>query len=415
MARTSRGSDPIATRLGLALVVSCVMGLLLAGLAFPVVGALGLTAKSGADDFLALPDDLEAGPPAQRSKILASDGTLLATMYVQNRVNVALSSVPLVTRQAIIAIEDSRFYAHHGVDFKGIVRAAITNAGAGGVKQGASTLTQQYVKNALIDAAPDKAGQQAAKADSIDRKLREARYAIALERKLSKDQILERYLNIAYFGHGVYGIGTAANYYFAKGVNRLNLAQSALLAGMVQNPNTYDPSSKEPSIRAATKARRNVVLRRMEDLGFISDPLRIAAEGLGIFTAIRPVGSGCESPAVQSPYFCDYVRHILEDTPAGAALGLTRNARQRALFGGGLTIRTTLDPKVQLAAQTTVDEQVPRNDPSRAAAAINIVEPGTGNVRAMALDRTYSDKVGAGNTKVNLATGGKFGFQAGST
>jgi membrane peptidoglycan carboxypeptidase len=415
VARTSRGSDPVATRLGLALVVSCVMGLLLAGLAFPVVGALGLTAKSGADDFLALPDDLEAGPPAQRSKILASDGTLLATMYVQNRVNVALSSVPLVTRQAIIAIEDSRFYAHHGVDFKGIVRAAITNAGAGGVKQGASTLTQQYVKNALIDAAPDKAGQQAAKADSIDRKLREARYAIALERKLSKDQILERYLNIAYFGHGVYGIGTAANYYFAKGVNRLNLAQSALLAGMVQNPNTYDPSSKEPSIRAVTKARRDVVLRRMEDLGFISDPLRRAAEGLGIFTAIRPVGSGCEDPAVQVPYFCDYVRHILEDTPAGAALGTTRNERQRALFGGGLTIRTTLDPKMQLAAQTAVSEQVPRNDPSHAAAAINIVEPGTGNVRAMAVDRTYSDAKGAGNTKVNLATGGKFGFQAGST
>src|SRR5438270_12523092 len=126
------------------------MGLLLAALAFPLVGGLGLTAKSGADDFLALPDNLEAGPPAQRSKILASDGSLLATMYSQNRVNVSLSIVPLVTRQAVIAIEDSRFYAHHGVDYKGIIRAAVTNAGAGGVKQGASTLTQQYVKNALI-------------------------------------------------------------------------------------------------------------------------------------------------------------------------------------------------------------------------------------------------------------------------
>jgi membrane peptidoglycan carboxypeptidase len=401
--------------LGLALVVSCVMGLLLAALAFPVVGAVGLTAKSGADDFLALPANLEAGPPAQRSKILAADGSLLATMYLQNRVSVALNIVPLVTRQAIIAIEDSRFYAHHGVDYKGIVRAAVTNAGAGGVKQGASTLTQQYVKNALIDAATTKAGQQAAKADSIDRKLREARYAIALEHKLSKDQILERYLNIAYFGHGVYGIGTAANYYFAKPVNKLNLAQSALLAGMVQNPNKFDPSSKEPAIRQATKDRRDVVLRRMEDLGFIGDSLRAAAEGLGIFTALRPVGSGCEDAAVSAPFFCDYVRHVLEDTPVGAALGATRNERQRALFGGGLTIRTTLDPKVQLAAQTAVDEQVPRNDHSGAAAAINMVEPGTGNLRAMVLNRAYSDAKGAGNTKVNLATGGQFGYQAGST
>src|SRR4051794_8702338 len=415
VAGKARGQTPVAGQLGLALIVACVMGLLLAALAFPVVGAAGLAAKAGADDFLALPADLEAGPPAQRSKILASDGSLLATMYLQNRVSVGLNIIPLVTRQAIIAIEDSRFYAHHGVDYKGIVRAAITNAGAGGVKQGASTLTQQYVKNALIDSATDKAGQQAAKADSIERKLREARYAIALERKLTKDQILERYLNIAYFGHGVYGIGTAANYYFAKPVNRLNLAQSALLAGMVQNPTTFDPSSKEPSIRAATKNRRDVVLRRMNELGFITDVQRSAADKLGVFTALRPVGSGCESLAVTAPFFCDYVRHVLEDTPAGAALGNTRAERQRALLGGGLTIRTTLDPKVQLAAQSAVDEQVPRNDNSRAAAAMDIVEPGTGNLRAMAVDRTYSDAKGVANTKVNLATGGRVGFQAGST
>ncbi|GAC1443015.1 MAG: transglycosylase domain-containing protein [Mycobacteriales bacterium] len=415
MAQSSRGAADAASRLGIALVVACAMGLLLAGLAFPLIGGLGLAAKAGADDFLALPDNLAAGPPAQRSKILASDGSLLATLYLQNRVSVPLSSVPLVTRQAVIAIEDSRFYAHHGVDFKGIARAAVTNAGAGGVKQGASTLTQQYVKNALIESATDKAGQQAAKADNIGRKLREARYAMALERKLSKDQILERYLNIAYFGHGVYGIGTASSYYFAKPVNELNLAQSALLAGMVQNPNAYDPSSKEPSVRAVTKNRRDVVLRRMEDLGFISDSLRAQAESLGIFTKLRPVDSGCESAAVTSPFFCGYIRHVLEDTPAGAALGATKAERQRALLGGGLTIKTTLDPKVQLAAQTAVDVQVPRNDPSHVAAAVDVVEPGTGNLRAMAVDRTYSDAKGQSNTKVNLATGGSFGFQAGST
>jgi membrane peptidoglycan carboxypeptidase len=406
-------NEPLLSRLGLAVVVSAVMGVLLAALAFPVVGGAGLVAKAGADDFLALPADLAAGPPPERSKILAADGSLLATLYLQNRVNVTLAQVPLQARQAIIAIEDSRFYAHHGVDYKGIVRAAVTNAGAGGVKQGASTLTQQYVKNALIESATDKKGQQAAKADSIERKLQEARYAIALERRLSKDQILERYLNIAYYGHGVYGIGTAANYYFAKPVNQLNLSQSALLAGMVQNPNRFDPVSTEPDIRALTRARRDTVLARMADLGFISPELKAKAESLAIGTNLRPVGSGCENPAVRSPHFCDYVLRELVDGPLGAALGSTREERQRALLGGGLTVKTTLDPKIQAAAQATVNEKVPPNDPFGAAAAINTVEPGTGHIKAMAIDRPYA--TGNRHTKVNYATGGVQGFQAGST
>ena len=410
-----RSHNPVLERLGLALVVSAVLGLLMAGLAFPVVGGLGLVAKSGADDFLALPADLSAGPPPQRSKILASDGSLLATLYLQNRVNVNLRQVPLQTKQAIIAIEDSRFYAHHGLDYKGIVRAAVTNAGAGGVKQGASTLTQQYVKNALIEAATDKKGQQAAKEESLDRKLQEARYAMAIERQLTKDQILERYLNIAYYGRGVYGIGTAANYYFAKPVNKLSLAESALLAGIVQNPNRYDPSSKEPDIRAAAKARRDLVLGRMLDLGFITPDLLARATKTPIFTRLRPVVSGCENPAVQSPFFCDYIRRELEDTPVGAALGATKAERQRTLLGGGLTIRTSLDPLVQRSSQAAVDEQVPRKDPFGAAAAMDVVEPGTGLIKAMAVNRTYSDEKGPDKSKVNFGTGGTFGYQAGST
>ncbi|MCA1713162.1 MAG: transglycosylase domain-containing protein [Actinobacteria bacterium] len=411
--RPAAGPAPVLSRLGLALVVSVVMGVLLAGLAFPLVGGAGFVAKAGADDFLALPADLEAGPPPQRSKILAADGSLLATLYLQNRVNVALSQVPLQARQAIIAIEDSRFYAHHGVDYKGIVRAAVTNAGAGGVKQGASTLTQQYVKNALIESATDKKGQQAAKADSIDRKLQEARYAIALERRLTKDQILERYLNIAYYGHGVYGIGTAANYYFAKPVNKLNLAQAALLAGMVQNPNRFDPSSDDPEVLAATKARRDTVLARMTDLGFITPELKAKGEAIRVATDLRPVGSGCENPVVRAPHFCDFVLRELVDGPLGAALGSSRAERQRALLGGGLTIKTSLDPKIQTAAQEAVNEKVPPNDPFGAAAAINTVEPGTGHIKAMAVDRPYA--TGNRHTKINYATGGVQGFQAGST
>ncbi|MCW2723107.1 MAG: glycosyl transferase, family 51 [Frankiales bacterium] len=401
-------------RLGLALLVSVVSGLLLAGLAFPLVGGAGLAAKSSADDFMALPADLTAGPPPLRSRILAADGSLIATLYLQNRVNVALSHVPVSARQALVAIEDSRFYVHHGVDFKGVARAAVTNAGSGGVRQGASTLTQQYVKNALILAAPDAAGQRAAVADNLQRKLREARFAIALERKLTKDQILERYLNIAYYGHGVYGIGTAASYYFGKPVDKLTLAEGALLAGMVQNPTRFDPSSKVPAIRTVTKARRDTVLARMQALGLLSSTDRAAAEAAPIVTHLHPVVSGCENPAVRAPYFCDYVRRQLEETPLGAALGKTRAERQRALLAGGLTIRTTLDPVVQKTAQTAVDEQVPRDDPWGAAAAINMVVPGTGDIKAMAVDRTYGE-VGARETKVNYATGGVQGFQAGST
>jgi membrane peptidoglycan carboxypeptidase len=406
--------DTVLTKVGIGLLLSIVMGVLMAGVAFPLVGGVGLMAKSGADDFLALPADLQTGPPPQRSKILAADGSLLATLYLQNRVNVPLASVPLETRQAIIAIEDARFYAHHGVDVKGILRAAATNAGSGGVKQGASTLTQQYVKNALIEAASDKKGQRAATADSLDRKLREARYAMALEHQLTKDQILERYLNIAYYGHGVYGVGTAANYYFGKPVSRLSLAESATLAGMVKNPNTYDPSSRDPKVREITKARRDTVLARMADLGFITPELKARAEATPLFTRLRPVESGCENPAVRSPFFCDYVRRELEDTPVGAVLGATREERKRKLLGGGLTIRTSLDPRIQGVAQQAVNERVPPNDKFGAAAAIDTVEPGTGLIRAMAVDRPYAGDF-ARSTKVNYATGGVYGFQAGST
>jgi membrane peptidoglycan carboxypeptidase len=404
----------VLPRLGLALLVSVVSGVLLAALAFPLVGGAGLAAKSGADDFLALPADLTGSPPPLRSKILAADGSVLATLYLQNRVNVALASVPLRARQAIVAIEDSRFYVHPGVDLKGIARAAATNAGSGGVRQGASTLTQQYVKNALILAAPDAAGQRAAVAGNLQRKLREARYAIALERKLTKDQILERYLNIAYYGHGVYGIGTAANYYFGKPVDRLTLSESALLAGMVQNPTRFDPASKVPAIREVTKARRDTVLARMAALGLLSSSEQVAAVAMPVVTNVHPVVSGCENPAVRAPYFCDYVRRQLEETPLGAALGNTRAERQRALLAGGLTIRTTLDPAAQQTAQTAVDEQVPRDDTWGAAAAINLVTPGTGDIKAMAVDRTYGE-AGPRETKVNYATGGVQGFQAGST
>ena len=416
------------SRLAYALLASVVAGLLLAAVAFPVVGGLGLTAKAGADEFLVLPAELETVPLPQRTRILAADGSQLAALYRQNRVSVKLADIPERARQAVIATEDARFYSHHGVDYKGTLRAAVENAQAGGVSQGGSTLTQQYVKNALLQAAEgSKTQQDAAREVSLERKMKEARYALAIERTMTKDEILERYLNIAYFGNGVYGMGTAATFYFGKPVQQLTLAEGATLAGIVQSPGRFDPvkALEDPAVMQALLERRGTVLSRMESVGFITAAERDAAAAeVGtpqkpLFT-IRPVQSGCEAPGVRAPYFCDYIRRTLESSDVGAALGATREARQGALLAGGLTIRTTLDPTVQEAAQRSAEDHVPPTDTFRgetygAAVAVDVVEPGTGAIKGMAVNRRYTDAPGSANTKVNLAIGGSSGFQAGST
>ncbi len=406
----------VLPRVGLALLVSVLAGVLVAGLAAPAIGGLGLAVKAGADDFLSLPAELDTPALASRSRVLAVDGSVLATFYSVNRLEVPLASIPVTMRQAIVAIEDIRFYEHNGVDYKGTLRAAITNLRSGAVAQGGSTLTQQYVKNALLQSATDKAGQVAATDRSADRKLREARYALALEQKLSKDEILHRYLEIAYFNNGVYGIGTAAQYYFNKPVEQLTLAESALLAGVVQNPGLYDVSSKDPLVTAALLVRRNLVLSRMRDTGAITEQTRLETSALPL-PVVNPVkvGQDCGAPGVVAPFFCDYVRHELEDTPVGAALGADRTTRARRLFAGGLTIQTTLDPRVQSAAQKAVDTQLPNGDPSGIAAASDVVEPGLGAIRAMVVNRPYGENKAKGQTQVNLATGGTFGVQPGST
>jgi membrane peptidoglycan carboxypeptidase len=396
-------------RLGLATALSVLAGVLLAGLAFPVVGGVGLLGKDAADTFEALPSKLETPQLAQRSKILDKDGHFIATLFTENRVRVRLADVPVPARQAVIAIEDNRFYEHRGIDVKGTLRALARNSSSGSVQQGGSTLTQQYVKNVLIESARTRAGQRAASERSVKRKLQEARYALALEETMTKDEILEGYLNIAYYGNGVYGIGTAANHYWGIPVTKLTLAQGALLAGMVQNPRRFDPQAHPQ----AAVERRNTVLRRMHDLGYITADQEQRSAAAGLRLHVTNVKSGCEAPGVVAPFFCDYVRRYLEDGPAGEALGETRAERQDTLLAGGLTIRTTLDPKVQKAAQTSVDEQVPRRDRFGAAAVADVVEPGTGAIRAMAVDRGFG--TGPGETKVNLAIGGSLGFQGGST
>ena len=408
VARTAILTSALA-RLAAALVLSLLAGVLLAGLAFPVIGGAGLAAKAGADTFLALPADLKTPQLPQRSVILDKNGGVIASLFLENRVPVQLKDVPVSAQQALIAIEDSRFYDHNGIDVKGTARALASNSSSGSVQQGGSTLTQQYVKNTLIEAARNRTGQDAARERSVRRKLQEARYALALEHTLTKQQILEGYFNIAYYGNGVYGIGTAASHYFGSSVRNLDLARGALLAGIVQNPGRFDPVANP---RAAV-TRRNIVLGRMAQLGYITPAQQAQSAKEGLHLNVTTVASGCEAPGVQAPFFCDYVRRYLEDGPAGAVLGATRQERQQALLAGGLTIRTSLDPAVQAAAQQAVDAQLPARDPFQAAAVVDTVEPGTGAVKAMAVDRGYG--TGRFQTKVNLAIGGSLGFQGGST
>jgi membrane peptidoglycan carboxypeptidase len=399
----------VPARLALALLASALLGVLTAALALPFVGGAGLVLRHSADDFLVLSPDLQTPPPAQRTTVLASDGSVLATFFTENRVSVPLADVPQVMRDALVDIEDARFYEHRGVDVRGTVRAALRDTSSGGARQGGSTLTQQYVKNVLLQAAKSPQEQQAARASSLQRKLQEARYALQLEKQLTKDQILERYLDIAYFGNGVYGVGAASSFYFGKPVQQLTLADSALLAGIVQSPSAHDPVAHPEDARA----RRDVVLQRMAELGSITPEQRAAAAGTPPALHLSPVASGCEAPGVSAPFFCDAVRSALVDGPLGPALGRTREEREQRLLAGGLTVRTTLDPTTQAAAQRAVDTGVPRTDPSGVAAAFAAVEPGTGLVKALAVDRGFGS--GPGQTKVDLAVGGSSGMQAGST
>lgn len=393
-------------RVWLLVAVSALAGLLLAGIMLPVVGGLGLAARTGVNDFENLPSSLTIPPLPQVSRILAADGSTLATFYYEDRIPVTLAQIPAVMRKAIVAIEDARFYEHHGIDIKGTLRALVTNGSAGSIRQGGSTLTQQYVKNVLIESAQSAQAQQAAHAPTLARKIREARYALALEHRFSKDEILERYLNIAYFGDGAYGVGSAALHYFGIPVQRLDLAQAATLAGLVQDPYAYNPALHP----RAGRDRRDTVLRRMAQLRFVSQADADAAMTEPLKLHLKHQDNGCEGTA--APFFCDYV---LADIKQDPALGATPGDRTRLLLRGGLTITTTLDRNVQKAAQHAVDSEVGRA--SRYGAAVAVVQPGTGAIEALAENRTYGS--GKGQTRVDYAVdydhGGSSGFQAGST
>ncbi|WP_078879768.1 transglycosylase domain-containing protein [Kitasatospora purpeofusca] len=391
--------------------VSVLSGVLLAGMALPAVGALGLTAKNTAEGFSNIPDDFKTPPLTQATQIFDAKGGLIAKVYERDRTVLTADQMSPYMRQAQVDIEDARFYDHGAVDLKGVLRAISKNAESGTASQGASTLTQQYVKNVNVEkAGDDQAAVLEAQRKTLGRKIQELKVAIKLEEDLTKDQILTNYLNITFYGHQAYGIEAASQRYFSKSNKDLTIAEAATLAGLVQNPSQYDPVRFPDN---AVKRRNTVIDKMVENKHVTADQAKEAkAAPLGL--KYKDPQNGCITAQAGMGFFCDYVRHVVKQDPA-----FGKNAAERKKFWdqGGLNIYTTLDPDKQAAAQAAVTGKVKVTDPVSAAA--TMMEPGTGKILAMAQTRSYGLEPSKNQTVVNLnvdaAMGGGNGFQPGST
>ncbi|TDC77677.1 glycosyl transferase [Micromonospora sp. KC606] len=415
------------------LVCGLLAGVVVAAAAFPAVAMSGLAAKAGAETFGALPKELTVARAPQISYLLAADGkTPLATMYDENRRDVKFEDIALVMRQAIIAAEDHDFYKHNGVDLNGIARAFVNNQAGANSQQGASTLTMQYVRLAIAYSATHPADVVAATEDTGPRKLREMRLAMQVDKEFSKDEILTRYLNLASFGNGAYGIYAASQVYFGKPPSKLKLEEAAMLAGMVKAPTQNDPTTA--SGRPLAEQRRSYVLQNMVEIGAITQQEADAAKATDMRVKDKRTPNGCVAANKKGwGFFCDFFYRwwMQQET-----FGSTSYDRERRLKSGGYTITTTLDVQAQDGADRAVRNQLSEN--SKAARMVAVVEPGTGRVRALAVNRNFklddpkkpqnkmsSDPKKAKkkirgnypNTVNPLLTGGQgiTGYQAGST
>ncbi|WP_329488534.1 transglycosylase domain-containing protein [Kitasatospora sp. NBC_01246] len=391
--------------------VSVLSGVLLAGMALPAVGALGLTAKSTAESFDDIPDDFKTPPLTQATQIFDAKGGLIAKVYERDRTVLTADQMSPYMRQAQVDIEDARFYEHGAVDLKGVLRAVSKNAESGTASQGASTLTQQYVKNVNVEkAGDDQAAVLDAQRKTLGRKVQELKVAIKLEEDLTKDQILTNYLNITFYGHQAYGVEAAAQRYFSKNNKDLTVAEAATLAGMVQNPSQYDPVRYPEN----TVKRRNVVLDKMVENKHLTADQAKEAKAAPLGLKYKDPQNGCITAQAGMGFFCDYVRHVVKQDPA---FGKSVADRKKFWDQGGLNIYTTLDPDKQAAAQNAVTSKVKVTDSVSAAA--TMMEPGSGKILAMAQTRPYGLDPNKNQTVVNLnvdaAMGGGNGFQTGST
>ncbi|TQJ25619.1 membrane peptidoglycan carboxypeptidase [Micromonospora sp. A202] len=366
------------------LVCGLLAGVVVAAAAFPAVAMSGLAAKAGAETFGNLPTELTVARAPQISYLLASDGkTPLATMYDENRRDVKLADISPYMQKAIIAAEDHDFYKHNGVDINGVARAFVNNQAEGSGRQGASTLTMQYVRLAIAYSATHPADVVAATEDTSARKLREMRLALQVDKEFSKDEILTRYLNLASFGNGAYGIFAASQVYFGKPPSKLTIDEAALLAGMVKAPTTNDPTTKAG--RPLALDRRNYVIDNMVEIKAITQQEADAAKAIKLVVKDKRTPNGCVSANVNSwGFFCDYFYRwwMQQET-----FGSTTYDRERRLKSGGYTVVTSIDVQAQRGADKAVRKAKSVN--SKEAAMVAVVEPGTGRVRALAVNRQF--------------------------
>jgi penicillin-binding protein 1A len=303
---------------------------------------------------------LEEYRPSQVSRVYADDGTVIGEFYLERRILIPMTDIPKHLKQAAIAVEDARFYSHHGVDFWGILRAAYRNYKTGEIVEGGSTITQQIAK--LLFLTPER---------TLTRKLKEAALAIQIEKHYTKDQILYFWLNQAYMGSGAYGVEAAAQTYYGKSAKNLTLAEAAMIAGLPKSPSTYSPLRHPERARE----RRRHVLERMRDLGYIKQPeITVALQS--------PLATRHSRYVVnKAPYFVEYVRLKIEERYGPAT------------YTGGLHIHTTLNSEMQalaeralakgLAELTKRTQGIRKHDPTPVQGAVLTLEQGTGHIKAM--------------------------------
>ncbi|MFV0533865.1 MAG: penicillin-binding protein [Cumulibacter sp.] len=367
----------------------CAGGLVLAAMLFPVLGGAGAATKTASQLVQDVDTEFNAAEPALISRVRAADDSPLVYYYNYYRLPTTLDKMGEWAPKAIVAIEDRRFYQHNGVDLEGMFRALVKNTISGDTDEGASTLTQQLVKNVLFYQATTQKERDEATESSYARKLREAKIAVNLEKTISKDEILERYLNLMNMGGGAYGIRAASKMYFGIEPADLSIAQAAMIAGIVQSPTQWDPLNNPQ----ATKERRDLVIDAMADTNAITADQATEAKkkplGLKDGGGAKPNRACAEAPK-NGGFYCDYVTTYLTKN-----LGIP----EKVLKEGGLTIKTSLQPSYQNAATNAILSAAPvlYQDPSTFGlsdtrlATMPIMDPKTGQVQALAVNKKYGN------------------------
>jgi membrane peptidoglycan carboxypeptidase len=415
--------------------MSAIAGLLITVAITPALAISGVATRTTINTFENLPNYLAIEELSQMSTIYAvqNDGNpyALASFYDQNRIEVPLQATSQFVRDAVVAGEDPRFYEHGGVDLQGTIRGALSTLSPSGDVSGGSSVTQQYVKNVLVQKCEVMSVQEeldacflAATKTTPDRKLKEMRLAIGVEKQYSKDDILQGYLNITGFGGTVYGIEAASRYYYNSSSGTLTLPQAASLIAIVNNPEKFRldyPDSETNGAAngyAANKVRRDYILTEMLKYEKINQQQYDEAIASAIEPTITEPSTGCQT-AGGAAFFCDYVTQVLRNDPS---FGADRDARMLNLRRGGYDIYTTLDLDLQAASERAIREQVPMTASWDVGAVATSVQVGTGRVIAMAQNKIYTQEETAPgpeytgvNYNTNFNEGGSTGFQPGST